>query len=254
MQGDFIERNDDRLYSGYGSCLLVDENNDGFYSLVIPSESVPAVEGDYETFEYNSLLSRVKSKVKGKRELSDATMEFTYSRENVLRLDELVNKTFKFMRFNPNFTYETYTAEVSYAMNGSEADILKGTLNIVPSALGAKGIDGRDKIRQTLEFSGTVPDDVALNGTTKTKDVTLAVKQTDANATFTATVEGSTDITATVTGGKLTISAGSSLANDAYAMVLVKATSATKMTTAGNTDKDKYAPYTMTIAVEYKAA
>lgn len=253
MQGDFIERNDDRLYSGYGSCLLVDENSDGFYSLVIPSESVPAVEGEYETFEYNSLLSRVKSKVKGKRELSDATMEFTYSRENLLRLDELVNRALNFMRFNPNYTYETFTAELSYAANDSEADVLKGTLNIVPSALGTKGIDGRDKIRQTLEFSGTIPDDVALSSTNKTKDVTLAVKQADANATFTATVEGSTDITATVTSGKLTITAATSLTNDAYAMVLVKATSATKMTTSGNTDKDKYAPYTMTIAVSYKA-
>ncbi len=253
MQGDFIERNDDRLYSGYGSCLLVDEKNDGFYSLVIPSESVPAVEGEYETFEYNSLLSRVKSKVKGKRELSDATMEFTYSRENVLRLDELVNKTLNFMRFNPNFTYETYTAEISYAMNDSEADILKGTLNIVPSSLGAKGIDGRDKIRQTLEFSGTVPDEVVLDATTKTKDVTLAVKQADANATFDVTVEGSSKITATVTGGKLTITADSTLTNDAYAMVLITAKSATKMTTEGNEDKDKYAPYTMTIAVAYTA-
>lgn len=253
MQGDFIERNDDRLYSGYGSCLLVDENSDGFYSLVIPSESVPAVEGEYETFEYNSLLSRVKSKVKGKRELSDATMEFTYSRENLLRLDELVNRTLNFMRFNPNYTYETFTAELSYAANDSEADVLKGTLNIVPSALGTKGIDGRDKIRQTLEFSGTIPDDVALSSANKTKDVTLAVKQADANATFTVTVEGSTDITATVTSGKLTITAATSLTNDAYAMVLVKASSVTKMTTAGNTDKDKYAPYTMTIAVSYKA-
>lgn len=253
MQGDFIERNDDRLYSGYGSCLLVDENSDGFYSLVIPSESVPAVEGEYETFEYNSLLSRVKSKVKGKRELSDATMEFTYSRENLLRLDELVNRTLNFMRFNPNYTYETFTAELSYAANDSEAGVLKGTLNIVPSALGTKGIDGRDKIRQTLEFSGTIPDDVALSSANKTKDVTLAVKQADANATFTATVEGSTDITATVTSGKLTITAATSLDKDAYAMVLVKASSETKMTTAGNTDKDKYAPYTMTIAVSYKA-
>ena len=57
MQGDFITRNDDRLDSGYGSALLVDEFDDGFFNLVVPSESVPSISGDTETFVYISFLS-----------------------------------------------------------------------------------------------------------------------------------------------------------------------------------------------------
>lgn len=255
MQGDFIRRNDTRLSPGYGSALLVKEFGDRFYNLVISSESVPAVEGEYETFEYNDLLSDVISKVKGKMELSSATMEFAYNRENVLRLNALVNRTLEFMRINKDYTFETYTAELSYRQNDSENDVLKGTLTIIPSALGVKGIDGRDFVRQTLEYSVTIPDTVSLNSTEKTKTVELGVKQTDANVTYDVKVEGSSNITATVAGNKLTISVDSSAAtNDAYGMVLITAKSETKMSTEGNTDALKYAPWTMTIAVDYQAA
>lgn len=253
MQGDFITRNDDRLDSGYGSALLVDEFDDGFFNLVVPSESVPSVSGETETFEYNSLLSDAKSKVKGKKELSDATMEYAYSRENMLRLDKIVDRTKRFMRFNPNYTYEIFTAQISYKENDSEADVLKGELTIVPYSLDAKGIDGRPFIRQTLEFAGSLPDKVELNSTEKTRAIELSVKQSDASETYEIVIEGSTNITATVTNGKLTISAADTLTDDAYAMVLITAKSDKKMTTEGNTEKLKYAPWTMTVAVEYKA-
>lgn len=253
MQGDFITRNDDRLYSGYGSCLLVREFGDKYFNLVVPSESVPAISGDYETFTYNSLLSDVISKVRGKRELDEATMEFSYSRENILRLDELTNRTMEFMRFNPNFTFETYTAQLSYKQIDSEGDVLKGEITIVPYSLGVKGIDGRDLIRQSLEFGVTLPDEVILNSENKTKTLDLSIKQMDANATYDIVVEGSSKITGTVTGNKLTISAASDLEKTAYATLIITAKSETKMDTEGSSEVLKYAPWTMTIAVAYNA-
>lgn len=253
MQGDFITRNDDRLNSGYGSALLVDEFDDGFFNLVVPSESVPSVSGETETFEYNSLLSDTKSKVKGKMELSDATMEFAYSRENVLRLESLINRTKRFMRFNQNFTYEIFTAQISYKASDAEADVAKGELTIVPYSLEEKSIDGRPFIRQSLEFAGSLPDMVTLNTAKKSTEIALSVKQIDASETYDVVVEGSTNITATVTDGKLTITANESLTSDTYAMVLITAKSTKKMTTEGNAEKLKYAPWTMTVAVEYRA-
>lgn len=253
MQGDFIRRNDDRLYSGYGSALLVREFGDRFFNLLIPTEMVPGVAGEYATYEYDSLLADAISKVKGKRSLDSVSTDFTYSRENMLRLDKFVGKTWEFMRFNPNFTYETFTAEIDYRQNDAEPEVLKGELNIVPSLLGVKGIDGRDLIRQSLEFSNTLPDTVSLTNTENSKTVDLGVKQADANATYEAIVEGSDKIKATVTGGKLTISVDSTATNDAYGVVIITAKSETKMTTEGNTDALKYAPWTMTIAVDYKA-
>ncbi len=253
MQGDFIERNTERLSSGLGSCLLVREFGDRFYNLVVPSESVPAIEGEYDTAEYNPLLARAKSKVKLKRDLSAVTMEFSHSPEHMLRLNKLVDKTFDYMRFNKDFTYETYTAEVSYAANDSEYDVLKDTLTIIPSVLGVKGIDGRDLIRQTLEFAGSIPMDIDLNSENNSQSLELAVTQADANATFDIVVQGSDKITATYDNGKITITADGTLTKNAYATVIITAKSEKKMDTEGNEEYLKYAPWITTIAVAYTA-
>lgn len=250
MQGDFITRNDDKLSSGYGSALLVREYGDRFFNLVIPLEKVPSVSGDYETFDYNSLLSDVKSKVRGKLELSSVTADFVYSRENILRLDELVNRSLEYMRINKNYTYEIFTAEMSYKAQDAEADVLKGEITLTPSALGEKGVDGRSLIRQTLEFSQSLPDSVSLTTANNSKTFELSLRQADATPSYEISVEGNVNITATETNGKLTISA-SGVESNGTAMIFITAKSEKTMETAGDSSALKYAPWTMTIAVDY---
>ena len=92
-----------------------------------------------------------------------------------------------------------------------------------------------------------------LSPAKKTETIEIGVKQADANATYDIVVEGSDKITATYADGKLTITADNALANDAFAMILITAKSETKMKTEGNTDKLRYAPWTVTTAVEYNS-
>ncbi|MCM1440077.1 MAG: hypothetical protein NC131_12875 [Roseburia sp.] len=251
MQGDFIEKEDDRAVAGYGSCLLVDENNDGFYSLVIPLETVPSVAGEPESFEYNLLTARGKGKVQGKMELDDASVDFLWTRENILRLKQLENRTLSYATFDKNFVFMRFTAQLSFRRNDAEADVMRGSLTLTPLSLGEVEIDGRDYVRQTLDYSGTIPDSVTLTASEKTKTIDIAVSQADANATFDIAVEGSSSITGTYTDGKLTIA--STATASAYATLVITAKSAVKMTSEGNTDKNKYAPWISTIAVSYAA-
>lgn len=253
MQGDFIEKEDSRPISGYGTALLVDEHNDGYYSLVIPLESVPTVYGDEDTFEYDILISKAKGSVKGKMSLDTITTDYLLTRENNYRLSQLENKTLSYMVFHNNFTGYTFTGQLSFRDNDAEADVLRGTISITPSSIGEKFYDGRDMVRQTLDFAGTLPDKVTLTSAEKTINVNVSVAQADADADFDVQVTGATgNFTATYADGKITITAKDDLDHTSYAMVYVTAKSETKMTT-DNGEVDKYAPWTMTIAVEYKA-
>lgn len=247
MQGDFIQKEDTRPISGYGSALLVDEHNDGYYELVIPLETIPTIYGDEDVFDYDLLTAIAKGKVKGKMDLSAVTTDILYTRENIYRLSQLENKTLSYMVFHNNYTGYTFTGQISFRENDTEADILRGTLSITPLNVNDRFMDGRNMVRQTLDFAGTIPESVVLTSGETSKEIGIAVSQADANATFDVEVKGASDkFTATYADGKLTIS--TTATETAYGLIFITAKSATKMG-----DVDKYAPWTMTIAVEYKA-
>lgn len=253
MQGDFIEKEDSRPISGYGTALLVDENNDGYYSLTIPLETVPTVFGDEDAFEYDILISKAKGSVKGKMTLDTITTDYLLTRENNYRLSQLEGKTLSYMVFHNNFTGYTFSGSLSYRDNDAEADILRGTLSLTPLSIGDKFFDGRDMVRQTLDFAGTLPDKVTLDEKNKTSEINLGIAQADANATYELKVIGASgNFTVTEIDGKLTITAKEELDHSSYAMIYITAKSTTKMKT-DNGEVDKYSPWTMTIAVEYKA-
>lgn len=257
MKGDFIEKEPSGLMSGYGTAWLVDELNDGYFSLVIGLPTVPSVYGDKETFEYNDLLSRVKSQVEGKEEMSAVTADFALTRENRMRLRQLTGKTYKFMVFHcGDNSYYTYYAKISWKENDAEADVSQGTLTITPSAGGEDGEDGRKFIRQTLEFDNSIPNEIKLAGTKKTEEVNISVKNPTDNLTVTATCDNS-NFTATYTDGKLTVTASDSLTHDSYGFITITASSTDIMKNdadpTGANNIKRYAPWTTGIAVSYTA-
>lgn len=254
MQGDLITRNVGRLSTGYGSCALVKEYDDQFFNLVLgDSSDISSPSGENQTAEFDSLLDETIAKVKQKRTLENVTSTFAWNRENLLRLKQLTGRSYEFMIFNDDFTYETFVGELTYKKNDSTSDVKTGEYTIIPNAETGRDIDGRPFIRQTLEFAGTIPDEVVLSSAKKTQTVEISVKQADAAATYDVVVEGSDKITATYADGKLTITADNTLENDTYAMILITAKSEAKMKTEGNTDKLRYAPWTVTIAVSYNS-
>ena len=254
MQGDFVERDIGRGTAGYGSAVYVKEYNDQFFNLIVGDISdATSPSGENETFEFDSLLARTVSKIKGKRTLENVTVTFLWNRENVYRLDQLVGRTYEFMLLHKDYTYETFMGELTYKKNDTGAEANTGEYTIIPSSETGRGIDGRDFIRRTLEYAASIPSDVYLTSSKKTETIDISVKEADANAAYDVVVTGSANITAAATGNKLTITASDSMTNDAYAMVLVTAKSEAKMKTEGHTDEFRYAPWTMTIAVTYTA-
>ena len=252
QQGFFVKTEDNgRIHNPYGSALLVDEHNEGLYSLVIPLEGIPTVVGDVETFAYNILTDIGKGQTKGKMEVETATTDFFLTKENCHRLDQLKGKILPYMIFYGNNMGLKFNAEISYRPNDVDnGDNLKGTLTITPSSIDGDLIfNACDQVRQTLQVAGTVPAEVIFH--TDSEKVTYGCEiangeKVTAKTTFITSESGADKYTATWEDGTLTINASTDMTNDCYALLQIDFTDSTKM--SGTKSKyDKYAPYTMFI-------
>lgn len=214
---------DKRPVSGYGGALCyVDPSNsedaDLKYHILIPLESLPAVTGSTDSFEYDLLNSPSKGKVQGKGSLEDTDLEFLWHRDNVRRLESLQGRSIDFMIVYPDFTARKFTGTIKVRPNEISNDVAKGTITITPiTASETTILDCRKDLKDTVAITSNIDDYVDLNGTAS-QVIAIATDPTD--ATITATIDNpSVASVSAFADGKLTIT-GVAKGN---AMVTVKA-------------------------------
>lgn len=170
-----------RAQSGYGSALLVKDDTETTYSLLVAGTSTPAVFGSADSFEFDLLNSPVKGKVQGKETLEDKEVEFLLHRDNVYRLEELIAKgTLDFMYMTPDFMGWHFTGTISYRPNDAGADVLMGTYVITPMSADKKPIyDVSSMVQETLCFKNAIPE-----FTNTGASIDVSVIQNSASATY----------------------------------------------------------------------
>lgn len=150
----------------------------------------------------------------------------------------------------------TFNGELDYRFNDVDnGDNLKGSLTVTPSSVGDTIYDVRPFIRQTLNFSGTLPASVTITSA-DTDGVTLECSVENGSESATIKVEavgdGASmyDIPTTITDGKLTIKAKEGITAPSYCMIYLTVSDTATM--SATDDKLKYAPYTLIIDVDYQ--
>ena len=214
---------DKRPVSGYGGALCyVDPSNsedaDLKYHILIPLESLPAVTGSTDSFEYDLLNSPSKGKVQGKGSLEDTDLEFLWHRDNVRRLEALQGRSIDFMIVFPDFTARKFTGTIKVRNNEISADVAKGTITITPiTASETTILDCRSELKDTVAITSNIDDNVELKGT---GSQVVAVATDPSDATITVTIDKSSVATVSAfADGKFTITGVAK----GYAMVTIKA-------------------------------
>lgn len=232
-ENTFFQYKETRALSGYKSAWLVKGEN-GKYSLVGATETVPYVFGDKDTFEYDILQSPTKGQVEGKMSLESQDIEVLHHRDNAYRFEKLKGKTLDFMVINAEFVGYKFTGTVDYRPNNAEADINRATVTITPMSASVTPIfNARGEVEETLCFASAIP------ATVKVGDkIDLSVVQPNANATVSAKkiadgTNAETDATTDVSS--TTISAVTISAAGLYALTV---------------SASGYAPWTTTVYVE----
>ena len=180
----FFQYKEGRALSGYKSAWLVKlPENNGKYSLIGATETVPYVFGDKETFEFNLLQSPVIGQVEGKLSLESQDVDVLHHRDNAYRYEKLKGKVLDFMCINAEYVGYKFSGTLDYRPNNAEADINRATVTIIPMDAETTPIyDARNEIIETLCFADEIP------STVKTGEaIDFSVKQTGATVTYTVT-------------------------------------------------------------------
>lgn len=223
-----------RGLSGYGSAILVREPGATKYSLLLASETVPAIFGTPNSFEFDLVNSRSIGKIQGKASLDDKDVEFLLHRDNIYRLEQLRDKVLDFMYITPDLMGWKFAGKISARPNDAGSDVLRGTYTITPMSADDKPIlNVRDEIQETLCFANAIPETIKSGDS-----INLSVVQKDATVTYTqqsinsdGTKKGTSSSVAVSDGvGSITLSGGGLVAITASA--------------------DNYASWTTTIYVE----
>lgn len=232
--------------SPYGSALMVDEEESGQYSIVIPLEAIPSVSGEPETFPYNVLTEPSKGNVKGKEEMEAGSTNFFYTKENCERLDKLKGKILPYMTLLSNGIGVKFHAELSYRLNDIEnSDIIKGTLTLTPSSLDGQVLEASSLIKPTEAILSNFPTKITFNEKTAyslpapvsnsdTSDVTVETVLTGAASDKYSVSEWSDN--------KITITPQEGVENGDKAMLAVNLSSKSKT----------YAPWTYFVDLDYE--
>ena len=229
----FFQVKEARALSGYRSAWLIKGDN-GKYSLVGATETVPYVFGDKDTFEYDLLQAPTKGKVEGKMSLESQDIEVLHHRDNAYRYEKLKGKVHDFMVINAEFVGYKFTGTLDYRPNNAEADINRATVTITPMSASVTPIfNARGDIEETLCFANSIPATVKVG-----EKIDLSVVQSSA----------------TVTVSAKSIAGGTNAETDATASVSTTNISAVTISAEGlyalTVSASGYAPWTTTVYVE----
>lgn len=207
-KNSFFKYQEHRAQSGYRTAILVRESGDTVtdttnkYSLLIASETVPAIFGTPETFDFDLLNSPVKGKVEGKSDLEATDVECLLHRDNIYRLFKLKDKVLDFLYLTPDFVGYKFSGTITFRPNEAGADVLRGTYTITPMSADPNPIfDCRDMIEETLCFEDAIPERIkstdTINLSLVQKDVTAKYTIVKINKDGTTATGGTDSVTAT---------------------------------------------------------
>ena len=240
---------DKKAMSGYGSALLYRDATAGDtkYHLLLPLETVPAVNGSVDTFEFDLLTCPSKGSVEGKESLDQKDVEFLWHRDNVKRLESLQGRVIDFLAVYGDMTGRKFSGTIKVRPNDVSNDIARGTFTITPISASITTVeDVSDFIQDTVAFASTIPAEIEV--VVGTPYVLPCELDPTENTTVTVT-NSNTAIT-----GAYNAKSGATPAN-----VTITATTAgtgivTLLAKDSRTTGAQYASWTTTVRVVAKAA
>ena len=192
----------DKGFISKGACLMVLDDVDSKYFMLIPTTDMPETKGAPSTQAKTVLTDNSVTEVEGLQTNAQKTYTFNYHRDNIRQLKKYIGKSLSLLERNPDNTGERYKGTVRFGRSALSVDgIVQGQMFVTVNEADDLPIDDvRDIIKPTAIITTPLPD-VSISGTNK---VELAL-ETSEGATINATSESSTIATATYTDGKLTI-------------------------------------------------
>ena len=182
------------------------------YHILLPLETIPSVQGDYNEMEYGFTTMSVVGKIKGRLTLNTANTDFYWTRDITNKLKSLKGKQLDLLVVLPSWQGYRIKGEISYTYNDvGRGSLVTGSLTITPSWMDENHIDDVSEfcydtaiITNSLEpnievsksqTSGLVLSDIVTEPTTATISISY-YSDSEYTGTGTSSVVNVSDATA----------------------------------------------------------
>ncbi len=194
----------DRAFTDVGAAILVKDNSDNLYNLLLPVTNIPATGSAPETVEKTVTTEGKKSYIMGRQDSPQKELTFYAHRDNFLRLNAAKGETKEFLQVNPDGTGFLFRGQLSYYQDEvSVGNNIEGKAVITVTSSTEEPVNNvLDLIKPTALFVTEIPDTKILTGT---ESYELAITTDPSDATVTVSSDTTGVATATYTDGKLTI-------------------------------------------------
>lgn len=192
------------------------------YVLFLPTETLPSVVGSISTVDHDVTTSETVGKIKGKLSIEDKEIQFLWHRDNLVRLNQFLNKQNDFLVSYPDGTGWKFTSEYVYKPDDStSSEKVTGTINLISSKVDSvASLNVRDMMAKTCIITSVLDDEISLS-VSGTKEYTLTANVDGATYNAESDNSGITVDSQSLAQGKLKITAGSTATTG---IVTVKAT------------------------------
>ena len=194
----------DRAFTDVGAAILVKDNSDNLFKLLLPVTNIPATGSAPETVEKTVTTEGKKSYIMGRQDSPQKELTFYAHRDNFLRLNAAKGETKEFLQVNPDGTGFLFRGQLSYYQDEvSVGNNIEGKAVITVTSSTEEPVNNvLDLIKPTALFVTEIPDTKILTGT---ESYELAITTDPSDATVTVSSDTTGVATATYTDGKLTI-------------------------------------------------
>lgn len=194
----------DRAFTDVGAAILVKDNSDNLFKLLLPVTNIPATGSAPETVEKTVTTEGKKSYIMGRQDSPQKELTFYAHRDNFLRLNAAKGETKEFLQVNPDGTGFLFRGQLSYYQDEvSVGNNIEGKAVITVTSSTEEPVNNvLDLIKPTALFVTEIPDTKILTGT---ESYELAITTDPADATVTVSSDTVGVATATYENGKLTI-------------------------------------------------
>lgn len=200
----YNEVEEKRARLGNGALYTSHFNEDGKFSMLIPTGEIPFIQSETSEVEVKVTSSTTITKIAGVETLNTAETPIYMHRDCIRLLEKVNGKTIELLSVTADFTAYKYSATISYTpSNATMDDAWQGTLKLTPVTKPEYIDNCYQMLKATVFFTNNIDSVVELGKTTEARILEIETKYDD--ATVEATCEDTTVATATISSGKLTI-------------------------------------------------
>ena len=163
MENALTSYTENQASFGYGAGIFYKETGEAKYKFLVASETVPFMEGEQETAEFNLVNSGTYGQVAGKTRAEQKSVELLYTRDNTMIFEKLKDRVLDILCLTPQKVGYKSKCTVKFRPNDAGSDIHRGRYTLTPMSIDPTPYyKAREWIKTPIFFADVIPEQISI--------------------------------------------------------------------------------------------